>query len=573
VNVDDLKQRLAEAEATIEALRRHEVDAVVGTEQVMVLRLREVERKLRESEQRFRVLVESTAQAVWETNADGRVVEESPTWLEYTGQEEGESLGDGWLEAFHPDDREEMRQQWRSAVETQRVLDAEYRLRGPSDTWRWTHVRAAPIRKSAGGNVTKWVGMNSDITRRKTAEALLEQARDRAEAANKVRGEFLANMSHEIRTPMTAILGYADILSNHLSDPDDLECVETIRSNGRFLLEIINDILDISKIDAGRIQLQKEEVSTAQLIGDVLQLMQIRAQEKQLSLKAEFETDIPTTIETDPVRLRQVLLNLLGNAIKFTTNGEVRLVARFVPESAQMEFDVVDTGIGISPPDIDRLFEPFIQFDSSSTRTAVGTGLGLTISRRLVSTLGGKFTVRSHPGEGSTFTFSIDCGTHGPLRKLHPGSEIVSTTKPFTGGEIQLAGRVLLVDDRREVRYLAEHFIVDAGGTVITANSGEEALATLAEEPDGEPDVNVVLMDVQMPVMDGLEATRRLRQQGFDRPIIALTASAMQEDRERCLAAGYDDFLSKPIDREILIEKLSHWVDQSRNAASEKFGE
>ena len=570
MNEEDLKQRLGEAEATIDALRRQEVDAVVGSDRVMVLRLREAEQKLRESEQRFRVLVETTAQAVWETDAAGRVVQESATWLQYTGQKKGGSLGDGWLQAFHPDDRDEMREKWREAVDSQRTLDAECRLHGPGDTWRWTHVRAAPIRESADGPVTKWVGMNSDITRRKTAEALLEQARDRAESASEARGEFVANMSHEIRTPMTAILGYADILGNRLDDPDDLECIETIRSNGRFLLQIINDILDLSKIDAGQIPIQRKDVSVAELIIEILQLMEVPAKENRLSLQVEFATRLPETIETDPLRLRQILVNLLGNAIKFTTEGEVRLIARFDSERNRIEFDVVDTGIGIHPAEREHLFEPFMQSDASSTRAAGGTGLGLTISRQLARMLGGDIAVHSRLGEGSTFMLSIDCGSHGQLREMQRELENVSPVDAKTSDTPQLRGRILLVDDRREIRFLAEHLITDAGASVITASGGEEALALIEEDRTGEATVDVILMDVQMPVMDGLEATRRLRQKGFDRPVVALTASAMQKDRDRCFAAGCNDFISKPIDRDILLGKLSHWIEQSRNVASAK---
>ncbi len=559
----DLRQRLAEAEATIEALRSQEVDAVIGSEQLMLLRLREAEQKLRESEERFRVLVESTAQAVWETDAQGQVVEESPTWLEYTGQQPTESLGDGFLNAFHPDDRESMRTKWREAVDSQSILDAESRLHGPGGTWRWTHVRAAPIRKAPDGPVAKWVGMNTDISQRKAAEILLQQARDRAEAATKARGEFLSNMSHEIRTPMTAILGYADILGDRLQDPDDRQCVETIRGNARFLLELINDMLDISKIDAGRMQVQKEDVSPARLAAEVFQLMKVRADEKQLALKVEFETSVPETLETDALRVRQILVNLLGNAIKFTEEGEVRLVIRFVPQRSQVEFDVIDTGIGIHQTEVKRLFEPFTQSDVSTTRVAGGTGLGLTISRRLARILGGDISVESIPGKGSTFTLAIDCGTHGPLQQAPPRLDLSLPANTQEADRPQLVGRILLVDDRRDVLFLAKRMIADAGGSMIAVSSAAEALELIGEDSPNEAEIDAVLMDMHMPVMDGVEATRKLRQRGFSRPIIALTAGAMQEDRDKCFAAGCDDFISKPIDRQVLIDKLSYWINRS----------
>lgn len=564
----DSRQRLAEAEETIDALRRQEVDAVIGSKQVMMLRLREAERKLRESEERFRVLVESTAQAVWETDAEGRVVEESPTWLEYTGQKPGDSLGDGFLEAFHPDDREEMREKWWQAIGSQHSLDAECRLRAPNGKWRWTHVRAAPIRKGSDGPVTKWVAMNSDVTKRKAAEELLEQARDQAETANRTRGEFLTNISHEIRTPMTAILGYADILSDHLKDPDDLECVETVRRNGQFLLELINDMLDVSKIDAGRMEIEKESFSPSQLAADVVQLLEIQADEKQLDLSIDYSTPLPQTIQTDPKRVRQILLNLVGNAIKFTSQGQVKLVARYQPEASQLAFDIIDTGIGIRASELDRLFQPFTQADLSSMRSAGGTGLGLTISRRLARMLGGDVSVQSELGKGSTFTLTIDCGEHEPFQEgaSAPNASAVGSGRGRT--RQRLDGRILLVDDRREILFLAERIITDAGGSVLAAGSAPEGLALIAESAEDAGGIDVVLMDMQMPGMDGMEATQKLRQQGFDRPIIALTANAMRESRSKCLAAGCDDFISKPIDRKKLVEKLAFWIGKSRGGES-----
>lgn len=552
----DNEQRLAEAETTLDALRCQEVDAIVGSQQVMLLRLRETENKLRESEQRFRVLVEAISQAVWETDQHGMVVEESPTWLDYTGQAAGDAVGDGWLNAIHPDDRPAFERTWKNAVEFTRNLDAEFRLRSPDGSWRWTHVRAAPMR-DADGNITKWAGMNVDITKQKALEESLLWARDAAEAANRSRGEFLANMSHEIRTPMTAILGYADILNERLENPDDLHCLETVRRNGRFLLEVINDILDLSKIDADKLQVDRERVCPGTLIGEVVALMQVRAQEKQLPLSVHCEGPVPTEIETDRVRFRQILLNLLGNAIKFTEKGEVRVVVRYVAPEKRMELDVIDTGKGIHEEDLDRLFHPFAQANDSATHSSDGTGLGLTISRRLAQALGGDISVRSRPQHGSTFTLSIDCGEHVETQIGWPELEVVSPADASQDGT-RIDGDILVVDDRRDMRFLAERFVTKAGGNVVTANDGMEAIEKIEQrEQEGRP-IDLVLMDMQMPQMDGFETTRQLRRNGFHRPIIALTANAMNGDHERCLKAGCTDYAPKPLDGPKLVRMILH---------------
>jgi two-component system, chemotaxis family, CheB/CheR fusion protein len=407
------------------------------------------------------------------------------------------------------------------------------------------------------------VGMIQDVTSQKEHEVSLHHARAAAEAANRSRGEFLANMSHEIRTPMTAILGHVDILSEVLKDSEHRGYLDTVRRNGKFLLNIINDILDLSKIDAGKMTVECDRIALAWLLADVRSLMDVRVQEKGLELTVEFATPVPETIEIDAIRLRQILLNLLGNAVKFTDTGSVRLIVTHLPESSQLQFEVIDTGIGISPEKIGELFQPFSQADASTTRLHGGTGLGLAICRRLAKMFGGDITVESEPGLGSNFTLLVDCG---PIEGVPCVLPDLSKTRPLEPAEeeFHLSAHILVADDRRDIRFLATRLLQKSGATTITADNGREALEIVQQRlQEGQP-IDMILMDMQMPEMDGYEATRRLRQLGFDRPIIALTANAMQGDRERCVAAGCTDYLSKPLQAHTVLQMVSKLLQTDR---------
>lgn len=394
----------------------------------------------------------------------------------------------------------------------------------------------------------------------------LQQARDVAERASRARGEFLANMSHEIRTPMAAILGYVDIVADGTEDADNLQALDTIRRNGRHLLQIINDILDLSKIDAGKLSIATEMANISEIVGEIRSIMDVRATENQIHLDFEFTNDIPEQIETDSLRLRQILLNIIGNAIKFTQRGKVTVSTSYRQADNMLAFDVRDTGIGISKTDLEKLFQPFSQVDASSTREYEGTGLGLVISRRLALALGGDLTVESELGQGSTFTLTIACGNVSEQRSRPNPVISPKHFAPNKESYTPIEGTILVVDDRRDIRFLAQHLIERVGGTVLLANNGQEAVkmmldknaSTLAQQA---PQVDLVLMDMQMPVMDGYEATRVLRKAGFSKPIIALTANAMTEDRDKCLAAGCDDFITKPIDSRKLVQLLHKLLD------------
>ncbi|MCM2374298.1 PAS domain S-box protein [Aporhodopirellula aestuarii] len=436
--------------------------------------------------------------------------------------------------------------------------EKEYRIVRSDGAIRWVVDTGRVIREEKGDarHLQRIVGTVQDITDRKNFERSLQQAMTSAEAANRSRGEFLANMSHEIRTPMAAILGHADILKDHLVDPDNLQVVDTIRRNGHFLLNIVNDILDLSKIDAGKMEIDTQPVRPDAIVGEIRSLMDVRAAEKDIPLRIAFTGPVPETIDTDAVRLRQVLLNLVGNAIKFTDEGEVRLNVDFDASANRLQFDVVDTGIGIPSEKLDSLFEPFVQVDNTSTRSFGGTGLGLAICRRLAQALGGLITVESELGKGSRFTLSLDVMKPGQL--IEPNISVVEASD-LSHDEITLTANVLVVDDRRDIRYLAQHFIEKAGGKVFTATNGKEAVNFVMAEQS--PRIDVIVMDMQMPVMDGYEASRQLRSRGCVLPILALTANAMKSDRDECLAAGCSDYTTKPLDQRKLVEMIARLAE------------
>ena len=399
-----------------------------------------------------------------------------------------------------------------------------------------------------------------EITQREHIQQRLKESEALALAASQAKSEFLANMSHEIRTPMAAILGFADVLLGQLKDPDNRNCVLVMKRNGRHLLELINDILDLSRIEAGKMDLDVESVSLVHLVSEVQSLMHVRAAEKKLEFHAEFTGEVPEQIKTDPTRLRQVLINLIGNAIKFTEKGSVVLTI-ILKSDALLTFSVRDTGIGMSVEQQEHLFKPFSQGDSSVTRTYGGSGLGLAISNRLTAMLGGDISMESELGVGSTFTVTIPIGPISEAHLIKPN--VFNRPDPVEDEEFKLdklTCRILIVDDRRDVRHISQHFLEKAGAQVSTAEDGQQGIdATIAARDSGKP-FDVVVMDMQMPNVDGLHAVAELRSIGIEVPIIALTADAMKGDREKCLNGGCDDYLAKPIDQAKLISMVAKYT-------------
>jgi len=390
----------------------------------------------------------------------------------------------------------------------------------------------------------------------RTAE--LRAATDKAQDAARAKSEFLANMSHEIRTPLTAMLGYADLLMDPGLEPADLaQYVQTVRRNGSHLMAVLNAILDLSRIEAGRMTVESLECSPAALLHEVGDMLRARAVEKGLRFEVRQEGPLPATIRTDPTRVRQILLNLCGNAIKFTEKGEVRLLACLATKpdgpSPALDFVVQDSGIGLTPGEIERLFQPFEQADTSTTRRFGGTGLGLVISRRLARMLGGDVLVASVPLQGSTFSLRVPTGSLVGVAMVDEDTPPPRSARLEPDDRLRLSGRILLAEDTRDSALVISTMLRRAGAEVMVVDTGIAALSQAqTAEAAGQP-FALLLMDLHMPELDGLQATRRLRESGYVRPIVALTANSMPGDRAECLRAGCDEYASKPVRRAELL--------------------
>ena len=410
----------------------------------------------------------------------------------------------------------------------------------------------------------------------KSAADEMEQLKDVAEAANQAKSTFLANMSHEIRTPMTSVLGFADLLRTpDIGDEDRRAYAETIRRSGQSLLDLINDILDLSKIEVGKMSTDDTDCSALEILNETVSLLHPVAANKGIQLEVRPEFPLPKTIRTDPGRLRQILLNLIGNAVKFTAQGHVRIhvrVTRFADLPVRLQFAVEDTGIGMTAKQIQKIFRPFTQADSSASRRYGGTGLGLAISKKLAQVLRGDVKAQSEVGKGSTFTLSIDPGPldHAIWLDALPETSPPSHTAPQHDKPPQLKGCILLAEDGPDNQRLLSLILKKSGLDTDIAENGNVACQKVWQAASEGTPFDLVLMDMQMPEMDGYEATRQLRQAGWKGPIVALTAHAMAGDREACLSAGCNDYLSKPIDREQLLETIARYTASNHTEATFK---
>jgi two-component system CheB/CheR fusion protein len=467
-------------------------------------------------------------------------------------------------QTFHKDDKPAVENAINACLANQTggLMSCEHRVVLPGGKIRWLDVRKQVFLDASTDPPTPTYGILAaqDITTDKLIEQSLNKSREAAEAANESKSEFLANMSHEIRTPMTAILGYTDLVADLVDDPEATSHLQTIRRNGDFLLDIINDILDLSKIEAGKLEISEERFSPKQLVEDVRSIMEVRATEENLKLNIEYRGKIPSTIQSDAKRLRQILINLVGNAIKFTRQGSVRIVVQCDPSQRQLQYCIIDTGIGISDEQQKNLFQAFSQGDGNVNREFGGTGLGLAISKRLTEMLGGEISLQSKLGEGSTFVVSVRTGNLDQVDMIDGTDQASAESVQPKNEEIELNCHVLIVDDSRDIRFLSRRFLTAAGATVEEAEDGELAVIAATDALASGKVFDLILLDMQMPRLDGYETARALRALGFTGPIIALTADAMQGDMNRCIESGCNDYLSKPIDRSILLQKVKYYV-------------
>jgi CheY-like chemotaxis protein/HPt (histidine-containing phosphotransfer) domain-containing protein len=398
-----------------------------------------------------------------------------------------------------------------------------------------------------------------DVTQLEEKEVALRQSKEAAEVANRAKSEFLANMSHEIRTPMNAILGFTEVLRRGYGESEKnwKKHLQTIHSSGKHLLELINDILDLSKIEAGGLKVERIRCAPHAIVREVILVLGVKAREKSISLDFEVPRSIPEEILSDPARLRQIVTNLVGNAIKFTEQGGVKVTLGFLPSSSrpQLTVAVEDSGIGVAEEKLRSIFDPFVQADTSVTRRFGGTGLGLAISRRFAQALGGDIAVQSEVGKGSVFTVSVDTGPIEGIKLLDPHEALHSGEQTSHDSRPQWhfpPARILVVDDGEENRELLRVVLNEMGVHMAGAENGQFGV----EKALGE-NFDIILMDVQMPVMDGFTATRQLRLRGLQTPIIALTAHAMKGFQEEILSVGFSGYLTKPIDLDALIKMLA----------------
>ncbi len=395
---------------------------------------------------------------------------------------------------------------------------------------------------------------------RERTEACDEASR-LAQSATEAKSVFLAKMSHEIRTPMSAILGFTDLLL----DPETEEgrrndAIETIRRNGRHLLNLINDILDLSKIEAGRLEIERLPVKTRTIVRDMVDLLRVRAESRHTTLDTELRGEIPEQFETDPTRLKQALVNLIGNAIKFTEGGDVRVRVECDRDAEQITFHVIDNGIGMTSAQVARIFQPFSQAEPSTTRRFGGTGLGLAITRSIAELLDGEIVVQSEPGKGSTFSLTVSTGSLDGVANLSELGEERFQPEPRPEVLAHIDGRVLLVEDGPDNQAIISYMLRRAGAEVMLASNGREGGELALAASRARRPFDVILMDMEMPVLDGYEATRWLREEGYQGQVIALTAHAMKGDLDKCLAAGCDHYMSKPVEREDLVREVAHRV-------------
>ncbi|WP_345322240.1 chemotaxis protein CheB [Novipirellula rosea] len=433
----------------------------------------------------------------------------------------------------------------------------------------WNDLSITPVR-DAKGEIVNFVGVHHDVTDQMKAQKRLEEANRAAQQSSDAKSSFLATMSHELRTPLTAVLGFAEILRNESDDPGYQEKIDTIRRNGSYLLALLNDILDLSKIEAGKLTFGRTSINVRSVLKEVEILMQMRATEACVPLRFDLHKPLPAGVTADEVRVRQIIVNLLSNAIKFTEDGEVVVDAILREEGscdgesvpARLEISVTDTGIGISKSQLAKLFTPFNQAKKQTTRHAGGTGLGLSICKRLAEGMGGTIKVESELGKGSRFTLCLPVTQEQSRRLISEGEQADAEKEQRPTNFPTIHSRILLADDRRDVWQVGKHFLEKCGAEVAIAENGKLAVEMTEQASNEGRPFELILMDMQMPVMDGRRAVANIRELGYKTPIIAMTADAMDGERESCIAMGCDEYFPKPIDGLLLTNLIAEMLSQ-----------
>ncbi len=586
-----LERRVEERTRELKVLNQALADEVLErTAAVQSLKQRKAE--LYRSEQQYRFLAESIPQLLFTATPDGNPDYYNQHFCDYTGLDLGDCQGGNWRNFIYPEDRECSGQLWERSILTGQPYESELRMKSATGTYRWFLARAIPM-CDAEGRIVKWFGTCTDIDDRKEAERLMhlhqqeleaqvdqrtqqlmEQTK-RAEQASRAKSEFLARMSHEIRTPMYSILGVSELLWESELNTEQRDLVRLFCQNGNRLLNIVNDILDLSKVESGVLELTNEPFSLRDTVFEVSELLSKGVLKQDLTLDVQFDSSLPRTVCGDQLRLRQVLTNLLGNAFKFTDTGKVRLTVMAMTRQDRpfAQFSVIDTGPGIPAHAHQDVFEAFNQGDTSVTRRHGGTGLGLAIAKQLVEQMGGEMGLASNVGEGSTFWFTFPCTQIGTREAAHKRMIAVAVEPPTTVGEaaglvkstttkpeLDRNARVLVVDDSPENILLMRMFTQRENVDLDIATNGHDAIELVLT---GRYDL--VFMDIRMPVLDGRTATRAIRkaeqEQGLaPTPILALSADALPDEIVHSIDAGCNEHLTKPIKRSRVLEAIAKWT-------------
>ncbi|MEG4089045.1 PAS domain S-box protein [Microcoleus sp. Pol12B4] len=511
---------------------------------------KQAENAIKKSEERYRSLIAATSQIVWTADAEGRCPD-TPTLRAYTGQSEAEVVGFGWLDAIHPEDREQTAQVWMEAAQTNSLYEMEFRLCRADGNYRYFQARGVPI-LNEDGSLREWIGTCTDIHDRKQAEIVQAKAREAAEAASRAKSEFLANMSHELRTPLNGIMGYAQILQrSKVLNEEERSRIDVIYQCGSHLLTLINDILDLSKIEAQKVELMPTDFHFPAFLQGVAEMCRIRAELKGIQFHFPSSPELPIGIRADEKRLRQVLINLLSNAIKFTDKGTVTFIVSFATEE-KIRFEIRDTGTGIAQDQLQAIFQPFEQVGDRRRQTE-GTGLGLAISKRIVELMGSTIQVKSEMNVGSIFWFDVN---------LSQADEWVKTSQIDHRGQIigikDRQPKIVVIDDKWANRSVISNLLSPIGFEVSEANDGQEGWEKILEvQPD------LIVTDLLMPELDGFELIKRVREsENFkDIVIIVSSASVFEADQYRSLEAGGNTFIPKPVQATELLQKLQQYLD------------
>ena len=505
--------------------------------------------RIKENEERFRTMADNISQFAWMTDNKGYIYWYNQRWFDYTGTTLKEMEGWKWQTILHPDMADDVIKSFKKAIEAGTDWENTFLLRGKDGIYRWFLSRAVPVKDNAG-NVMRWFGTNTDITEQKETNKKAETATLMAEEAMKAKQQFLSNMSHEIRTPMNAIIGFTNVVLKTKLNDKQKEYINAIKASGDSLIVLINDILDLAKVDAGKMIFQKIPFKLSESITEVLHLFEIKIKEKNIKLVKQFDAAIPEILLGDPIRLHQIFINLISNAIKFTPKGKIIMSAQLLEEDddkATIEFSITDTGIGIPENKLEYIFGAFQQSTSQTSVPFGGTGLGLTIVKQLVENQGGTVSVKSNLGEGSTFSFVLSFG------KTPYQAEVVKETES-TPPIKNL--KTLIVEDVKLNQLLMKILLEDFGCEVDLADNGK-----IAVEKVKINNYDLILMDLQMPEMNGFEATEYIRTEMNSKiPIIALTANVTTIDLEKCKAFGMNDYISKPVDEKLLYDTIIKYL-------------